>query len=130
VGHETHVYNNNNNICAAVALFVLNDKSGQAVFAALYKKYEEDHREEDAFIIQTRCHKNSKKCDRTRRRGKWRQSLDPAWLSLTQRHTLCKAHCTLKPAACFLSRLAKSPYSGRFWIAPPPYHLSLFSFHT
>jgi hypothetical protein len=31
------------------------------VLAALHEKYEEEHREEDAFIIQTRCQKNLEK---------------------------------------------------------------------
>jgi hypothetical protein len=41
--------------------FVLHVKIGQAVIAALHKKDEEDHREEAAFIILARCHKNSEK---------------------------------------------------------------------
>jgi hypothetical protein len=41
---------------------VLKDKSIPTVFAALHKKDAEDNKEEeDAFIIQTRCHKNSEK---------------------------------------------------------------------
>ncbi len=41
--------------------FVLHDKSGQTVIAALHVKDVVDHGEEAAFIIFTRCHKNSEK---------------------------------------------------------------------
>jgi hypothetical protein len=41
--------------------FVLHDKSSQTVLAAYQEKDGEDHKEEYAFIIQTRYHKNSEK---------------------------------------------------------------------
>jgi hypothetical protein len=39
---------------------VLYNKSHQVVTAASHEK-DEDHREEDAFVIQTRCQKNLEK---------------------------------------------------------------------
>jgi hypothetical protein len=42
-------------------IFVLHDKRGQAVIAALQEKDEEDHGEESASITWARCHKNSEK---------------------------------------------------------------------
>ncbi len=39
--------------------FVLQVKSGQAVIASLQEKDEEEHEEESAFTILSRCHKNS-----------------------------------------------------------------------
>jgi hypothetical protein len=40
---------------------VLQDKSIQTIFAALHKKDAEDNKEKDAFIILTKCHRNSEK---------------------------------------------------------------------
>jgi hypothetical protein len=58
--------------------FVLHNKSMQTVLAVLHEKDAEDHKEEeDAFIIQTRCHENSKKMKRQEGGAKWLQGLDP-----------------------------------------------------
>jgi hypothetical protein len=42
-------------------IFVLHNKSGQALIAALQEKDEEDPGEESAFIILGRCHNYSEK---------------------------------------------------------------------
>jgi hypothetical protein len=56
---------------------VLHNKSRQTVLAVLHGKDAEDHKKEDAFIIQTRCHENSKKMKREEGGEKWLQGLDP-----------------------------------------------------
>jgi hypothetical protein len=49
-------------VCAALLLiFVLQVMSSQAMITVLQENEEGDHREESAFIILGRCHKNSEK---------------------------------------------------------------------
>jgi hypothetical protein len=46
---------------AAVSLFFAARQEQQCHECCFAQKYEEDHREEDTFIMQTRCHKNLEK---------------------------------------------------------------------
>jgi hypothetical protein len=96
--------------CALVALFLAAlQKWSDRIFAALHKK-DEDHKEEDAFIIPTRCLKISenKKKQKSKKEvvegANGVRALDPSWLSVTKHHALrkvpvfCNTPCAFHPA--------------------------------